>query len=413
MELFVIRHGKTDWNKEGRFQGSKNIDLNEEGKAAAVKLGKHLEEIDFDYIFSSPLNRAYETACLIRGKKSIPITKNNLITEISFGILEGLPFDEWMNTDHPRKYFFDNPGKYIPPEGGETFESGCKRSKEFVQTAIEPIFKLKPNAKILVVAHGAILAALMCYLENRTVENFWGNGLKGNCEETIYTFDGKSWSVTLQTKAQENPYVKIYKDKKMSGLIIKKSDENSADKTAQILKKGGIAILPTDTVYGFSGIVDLAGQSDYKTDEKIRATKGRSETKPLIELIAKPEDINLYTNDKIPSSLLEKWPGALTIIVHTKEDCPLCPKLPTIAFRCPGDPWLRKVIENCGAPIFSTSVNRSGKPVLDTVEAIKTEFSNEADLIIDDGDKKGALPSTLVSIEKNEVKVLRQGSVII
>lgn len=194
-------------------------------------------------------------------------------------------------------------------------------------------------------------------------------------------------------------------------MIIKKADEKSAEKTAQILKNGGIAIIPTDTVYGFSGIVDLEGKTDYQTDVKIRSTKGRAETKPLIQLIAKPEDLKLYTNDKIPSKLLEKWPGALTIIVHTKEDCPLCPKLPTVAFRCPGDPWLRKVIELCGAPIFSTSVNRSGQPVLDTVEEIKNEFENESDLIIDDGDKKGALPSTLVSIENDEIKILRQGSV--
>lgn len=194
-------------------------------------------------------------------------------------------------------------------------------------------------------------------------------------------------------------------------MIIKKTDEKSAEKTAQILKNGGITIIPTDTVYGFSGIVDLEGKTDYQTDVKIRATKGRAETKPLIQLIAKPEDLKLYTNDKIPSKLLEKWPGALTFIVHTKEDCPLCPKLPTVAFRCPGDPWLRKVIELCGAPIFSTSVNRSGQPVLDTVEAIKKEFEKESDLIIDDGDKKGALPSTLVSIENDEIKILRQGSV--
>lgn len=194
-------------------------------------------------------------------------------------------------------------------------------------------------------------------------------------------------------------------------MTVSKDDSKSVEITADILKNGGVAVLPTDTVYGFSGIVDLEGQTNYKTDVRIRSIKGRAETKPLICLISKPEDIQLYTNDKIPSSLLSKWPGALTIIVHTKPDCRLSEKLPTVAFRCPGDPWIRKVIELCGAPIFSTSVNRSGQPVLDTVEAIQNEFANEVELIINDGDKKGALPSTLVSIENGEVKVLRQGSV--
>ena len=199
-------------------------------------------------------------------------------------------------------------------------------------------------------------------------------------------------------------------------MILKKSDPSSIEETAAVLRKGGIVIIPTDTVYGFSGIVDLkAASTNFETDTKIRAIKGRAESKPLIQLIAKPEDIRLYTDDEIPAELLSKWPGALTIIVHIKENSPLAataiPQTRTVAFRCPGDAWLREIIARCEAPIFSTSVNRSGQPVLDTTAAITKEFSSEAGLIIDDGDKKGALPSTLVTIENGQVRVLRQGSV--
>ena len=199
-------------------------------------------------------------------------------------------------------------------------------------------------------------------------------------------------------------------------MILNKSDSSSIEQTVSTLKKGGIVIIPTDTVYGFSGIVDLkAAGWHFESDAKIRAIKGRAETKPLIQLIAKPEDIRLYTDDEIPAVLLAKWPGALTIIVHIKNDSPLAdtaiPESRTVAFRCPGDEWLRKMIAECGAPIFSTSVNRSGQPVLDTNAAIASEFGSEVDLIIDDGDKKGALPSTLVAIENGQVKVLRQGSI--
>ena len=200
----------------------------------------------------------------------------------------------------------------------------------------------------------------------------------------------------------------------MKTLIKNKSDPTSIETTADTLKRGGIVIIPTDTVYGFSGIVDLkTAAAHYETDAKIRALKGRAETKPLIQIIARPEDLRLYTNDEIPDSLLSKWPGALTIIVHTKKDSPLAEHaaLPTIAFRCPGDEWLRKVIARCEAPVFSTSVNRSGQPVLDTTAAITAEFGDEVDLIIEDGDKKGALPSTLVALENGEVKILRQGAV--
>ena len=112
MELYVIRHGKTDWNKEYRFQGAHDIPLNEEGRQAARKLGEHLKDVHFDYVFSSPLSRAYETACIVietpgslRHSKG-PIKTDPLLTEVSFGELEGLPFDQWMDTDEPRKYFF-------------------------------------------------------------------------------------------------------------------------------------------------------------------------------------------------------------------------------------------------------------------------------------------------------------------
>lgn len=194
-------------------------------------------------------------------------------------------------------------------------------------------------------------------------------------------------------------------------MICKKDDKGSA-LVLEALKNNQIVIIPTDTVYGFSGIVlekDIPFHEG--TDEKIRQIKGRAETKPLIQLIGRPEDINQYTDDEIPQSLLNKWPGALTIIVNTKKTHPLYKRYPTIAFRCPGDLWLREIIIKAGAPIYSTSVNRSGSPVLETIPEIVVEFEKEVALIIDDGEKKGALPSTLVAIENGMVKVLRQGAV--
>ena len=206
MELYIVRHGTTSWNAERRFQGVQDIELNSAGRELAGKLGEKLENTNFDVIYSSPLIRAYETACLIRGHRNIPIVRNELLKEISFGELEGLPFVDWMNTDEPRKYFFTEPGKYVPPKGGETFQSACERTKKFVQTIIEP--QCRKAKRIMIVAHGALLASLMCYLENRTVENFWGKGLKGNCEETIYKFDGESWSLLSESETpQPNNYM--------------------------------------------------------------------------------------------------------------------------------------------------------------------------------------------------------------
>ena len=299
MELYIVRHGKTDWNKEYRFQGAHDIPLNQEGVDAAIVLGKRLSDVHFDAFFSSPLSRAYETACLVRDQsnddnvKCLNVQTDERIKEISFGEFEGLPFDQWMATDEPRKYFFDKPGLYVPPAGGETLESCCTRSADFIKKVIEPIYKTNPDSRIMIVGHGAILAALMCGLEGRGVENYWGSGLKGNCEETVYTYDGKKWQLVSEEKPRENPYMKFAENEEhLEARISGKTDSDSAKQTADIMKKGGIVIIPTDTVYGFSGIVDSR-----KTDAKIREIKGRAENKPLIQLIASPQDLSKYTDD--------------------------------------------------------------------------------------------------------------------
>ena len=185
-------------------------------------------------------------------------------------------------------------------------------------------------------------------------------------------------------------------------MIISKNNKNSAQITAKILQNGGIAILPTDTVYGFSAVVD----SD--TAQKIRKIKGRAENKPFIQLIGEPDDIFYYTDDFIPPEILTKWPGALTIIVHNKKSFD---DEQTTAFRCPKDSWLRSIIKMCKSPIFSTSVNKSGCPILETPKEIQGTFENQVDLIVDDGEKKGALPSTLIKLENGNVQVIRQGEV--
>ena len=83
----------------------------------------------------------------------------------------------------------------------------------------------------------------------------------------------------------------------------------------------------------------------------------------------------------------------------------------TTAFRCPGDEWLRNILKELDCPVYSTSVNRSGCPILETEEEIIREFEKDVDLIVKDGDKKNALPSTIVSICDGQLKVLRQGAV--
>ena len=184
-------------------------------------------------------------------------------------------------------------------------------------------------------------------------------------------------------------------------MIYHKSSNIAFHTCVEELKNGGIVIIPTDTVYGFSGLVDSA----FECDKKIRKIKGRSVEKSFIRLIEKPEDIFLYTNDKIPDALLSLWPAPLTIVVNDKLGG-------TCAYRCPDDKWLRELIASCASPLYSTSVNRSGFPILSKIDDIIREFESEVSLIVDAGDIENLKPSTIVSITDG-IKVLRQGDVVL
>lgn len=190
-------------------------------------------------------------------------------------------------------------------------------------------------------------------------------------------------------------------------MIILRSDSDSVECVSRVLLEGSVVVLPTDTVYGFSGVVP-------ESEDVIRKIKGRDETKSFIQLIAEPEDIYRYTDEVLPDQLLAMWPGALTVIVPLKKRLITGEsEVTTVAFRCPGDGWLRQIIKAVGKPIYSTSVNRSGQPVLSSVLEIDKEFGGEVKLIVDGGSTENALPSTLVKFEKGKCIILRQGDVCI
>ncbi|MCR4734147.1 MAG: histidine phosphatase family protein [Treponema sp.] len=193
MELYLVRHGKTDWNEQKRLQGNIDIHLNQAGKDSARELGKKLKDIEFDKIYSSPLSRALETAQLICASRNIPIITDERLREISFGEYEGITYEEWTNPSSPYRFFFnEDVTKYNPPAKGESIDSLCARTKDFIQSEIE-VLQGKCQ-RIMIVGHGALLAATLCYLENHGKEKFWAGGLKGNCGLVKFNFDGKKFT---------------------------------------------------------------------------------------------------------------------------------------------------------------------------------------------------------------------------
>ena len=106
MEIYIVRHGETKWNKEKRLQGSTDILLSEAGRDLAIKTGQALMNTRIDKIYSSPLKRAYETAQLIRNGREIELIKDDRIRELNFGSFEGKSYTELIESDTSFKFFF-------------------------------------------------------------------------------------------------------------------------------------------------------------------------------------------------------------------------------------------------------------------------------------------------------------------
>lgn len=100
MKLYILRHGKTEWNRLGKVQGCVDIPLAEEGISLAAKVGRALKEVPFDLCFTSPLTRTRQTAELVLGEraKQIPVIVDPRIQEINFGVLEGSRFKDENGT---------------------------------------------------------------------------------------------------------------------------------------------------------------------------------------------------------------------------------------------------------------------------------------------------------------------------
>ena len=89
MELYIFRHGRTVWNAQRKIQGDTDIALAKEGIDMAKAVAEKIADIHFDAIYSSPLQRAYETACILRGSRALEVIKDDRLRELNFGVLEG------------------------------------------------------------------------------------------------------------------------------------------------------------------------------------------------------------------------------------------------------------------------------------------------------------------------------------
>lgn len=160
-EMWLVRHGQTDWNLNGIYQGQSDIPLNETGIQQARDLAVELRQTRFQRIYSSDLDRARQTAEIIAAELGVPVVVDARLREINQGIWEGKTIDYVRQTYQPD--FSRNP-KYITTPRAEGAESLAEVLARMVEAA-NAYYAAHPRGRIILATHGLSAAALYCVVK--------------------------------------------------------------------------------------------------------------------------------------------------------------------------------------------------------------------------------------------------------
>ena len=180
------------------------------------------------------------------------------------------------------------------------------------------------------------------------------------------------------------------------------------EKAIEILKKGGIIVYPTDTVYGI-------GTSMFNKEgiERIFEIKGRNKKIPVSIAVSSIEMAKkmAYFDDPSERIFLKYMPGSLTMILKNKGAPETITRgSGTVGIRMPANEIVLRIIGGLGNPITSTSANMHGKPPATTIKEAKEQLGNEIDLYVDGGVCNRRASTIFDCIHK---KVLREGDLIV
>lgn len=176
MNIYYVRHGQTDWNKERIIQGRTNIELNETGRSQAEETRKILLNEKIDLIICSPLDRAVETANIINRDRNIKIIKDEGFIERNFGKYEAkerslVPFDDMWDYN-----------KNIDMGSGERIRDLLLRVKNSLENVINTYYP----KNVLIVAHGGVGVAVKCFFEGTPEDISYSKMEVKNCEVLKY-----------------------------------------------------------------------------------------------------------------------------------------------------------------------------------------------------------------------------------
>ena len=186
MKFYIIRHGQTNWNKEGRIQGKTDIELNEKGIEQAKEVKNILKDYPIDMIVSSTLKRARKTAEIINEAKNVPIIFKEALQERGFGEFEGKTREE-IQDENWYSEILDNYSLNKEYKGVETIRSLCDR----VWGLIEELKKTYTDKNILFVTHGGVTRAISGYFDGPNENGILEDLDLKNCEIRTYEIEEK------------------------------------------------------------------------------------------------------------------------------------------------------------------------------------------------------------------------------
>ena len=169
MKFFLVRHGETEWNKLGRFQGHQDISLNERGLVQAKETARAAADWGHCAIYSSPLVRTVQVAEEIAKVTPMPVTKQPGLEELSLGDLEGVTGQE-MRNKWPEVFavWRSNPEKITMPNG----ESLVQLRKRAWQAILDIEQKHSGDESVVVISHNFAIRSIVGELLGVPLENF-------------------------------------------------------------------------------------------------------------------------------------------------------------------------------------------------------------------------------------------------
>ena len=171
MRILLARHGETEWNTEGRYQGQGfDIALSATGLSQAKALASRLAGFAFTRMVSSPLSRASQTAEMVRGDRLVPLTLDPDLMEMAHGDWEGCLDGEVMERDEARRRAWRETPHLVTLPGGESLEQVMARAwRAFVRAC----HGLQSEETLFMVSHDAVNRVLLCRILGLNLARVW------------------------------------------------------------------------------------------------------------------------------------------------------------------------------------------------------------------------------------------------